>query len=165
MARSPRSLDELKTSIEESMADALHQHSPQDVEPVAPTTVPAQDLRDQDLRDQDLRGQGLRDQDLRDRAESRSDADRLVHACNTTAAEIQGTGEAVLQVANSIAAETQALAELLRKHGAAIAVRIEEFAAMSKRVADKVQAARDDVASAVGTAPSLAPQLDRDGSK
>ena len=160
MARSPRSLDELKTSIEESMADALHQHTQQDVEPVAPTTVPAQDLRDQDLRDQDLRHQ-----DLRDRAESRSDADRLVHACNTTAAEIQGTGEAVLQVASSIAAETQALAELLRKHGAAIAVRIEEFAAMSKRVADKVQAARDDVASAAGTAPSLAPQLDRDGSK
>jgi hypothetical protein len=155
MARSPRSLDELKTSIEESMADALHQHTQQDVEPVAPTTVPAQDLRHQDVRHQDLR----------DRAESRSDADRLVHACNTTAAEIQGTGEAVLQVANSIAAETQALAELLRKHGAAIAVRIEEFAAMSKRVADKVQAARDDVASAAGTAPSLAPQLDRDGSK
>jgi hypothetical protein len=155
MARSPRSLDELKTSIEESMADALHQHSQQDLEPAAPATVPAQDLRDQDLRDQDLR----------DRAESRSDADRLVHACNTTAAEIQGTGEAVMQVASSIAAETQALAELLRKHGAAIAVRIEEFAAMSKRVADKVQAARDDVVSAAGTAPSLAPQLDRDDSK
>ena len=152
MARSPRSLDELKTSIEESMADALHQHTQQDIEPAAPATVPALDLRDQDLRDQDLRGQ----------AASRSDADRLVHACNTTAAEIQGTGEAVLQVANSIAAETQALAELLRKHGAAIAVRIEEFAAMSKRVADKVQAARDDVVSAAGTAPSLAPQLDRD---
>jgi hypothetical protein len=152
MARSPRSLDELKTSIEESMADALHQHTQQDAEPAAPATVPALDLRDQDLRDQDLRGQ----------AESRSDADRLVHACNTTAAEIQGTGEAVLQVANSIAAETQALAELLRKHGAAIAVRIEEFAAMSKRVADKVQAARDDVVSAAGTAPSLAPQLERD---
>jgi hypothetical protein len=142
MARSPRSLDELKTSIEESMADALHQHTQQDVEPAAPATVPALDLRDH--------------------AESRSDADRLVHACNTTAAEIQGTGESVLQVANSIAAETQALAELLRKHGAAIAVRIEEFSAMSKRVADKVQAARDDVVSAAGTAPSLAPQLDRD---
>jgi hypothetical protein len=160
MARSPRSLDELKTSIEESMADALHQHRQQDVEPAAPATVPAQDLRDQDSQDQ-----ALRDQDLRDQAESRSDAERLVHACNTTAAEIQGTGEAVMQVASSIAAETQALAELLRKHGAAIAVRIEEFAAMSKRVADKVQAARDDVISAAGTAPSLAPQLDRDDSK
>ena len=145
MARSPRSLDELKTSIEESMADALHQHGQQDIEPASSETIPA---LDQSVA-----------------AEPRSDADRLVHACNTTAAEIQGTGEAVLQVANSIAAETQALAELLRKHGAAIAVRIEEFAAMSKRVADKVQAARDDVASAAGTAPSLAPQLGRDGSK
>jgi hypothetical protein len=144
MARSPRSLDELKTSIEESMADALHQHG-QDLESAEHATVPALDMRD--------------------RAASRSDADRLVHACNTTAAEIQGTGESVLQVANSIAAETQALAELLRKHGAAIAVRIEEFAAMSKRVADKVQAARADVVSASGTAPSLAPQLDRDASK
>jgi hypothetical protein len=145
MARSPRSLDELKTSIEESMADALHQHGQQDIEPASNETAPALDLSDQ--------------------AESRSDADRLVHACNTTAAEIQGTGEAVMQVANSIAAETQALAELLRKHGAAIAVRIEEFAAMSKRVADKVQAARDDVLSASGTAPSLAPQLERDERK
>jgi phenylpyruvate tautomerase PptA (4-oxalocrotonate tautomerase family) len=144
MARSPRSLDELKTSIEESMADALHQHGQQDIEPASNETAPALDMRE---------------------AESRSDADRLVHACNMTAAEIQGTGEAVVQVANSIAAETQALAELLRKHGAAIAVRIEEFAAMSKRVADKVQAARDDVLSASGTAPSLAPQLERDERK
>lgn len=144
MARSPRSLDELKTSIEESMADALHQHGQQDIEPASSETAPALDIRE---------------------AESRSDADRLVHACNMTAAEIQGTGEAVVQVANSIAAETQALAELLRKHGAAIAVRIEEFAAMSKRVADKVQAARDDVLSASGTAPSLAPQLERDERK
>jgi uncharacterized protein YoxC len=145
MARSPRSLDELKTSIEESMADALHQHGQQDIEPVSNETAPVLDSSDQ--------------------AESRSDAQRLVHACNMTAAEIQGTGEAVVQVANSIAAETQALAELLRKHGAAIAVRIEEFAAMSKRVADKVQAARDDVLSAPGTAPSLAPQLERDERK
>jgi hypothetical protein len=145
MARSPRSLDELKTSIEESMADALHQHRQQDIEPASNETTPALGSSDQ--------------------TESRSDADRLVHACNTTAAEIQGTGEAVVQVANTIAAETQALAELLRKHGAAIAVRIEEFAAMSKRVADKVHAAHDDVRSASGTAPSLAPQLDRDERK
>jgi hypothetical protein len=155
MVRSPRSLDELKTSIEESMADALHQHRQQDIEPVAPATVPAENLQDQDLRDQDLR----------DRAESRSEAERLVQACNATAAEIQGTGESVVQVANSIAAETQALAELLRKHGAAIGARIEEFTAMSKRVADKVQAARDDVVSASGTAPSLAPQLGHEESK
>jgi hypothetical protein len=143
MARSPRSLDELKTSIEDSMADALHQRG-HDVAPASHETVPAADVQD--------------------RSESRSAADRLVHACNTTAAEIQGTGEAVVQMANTIAAETQALAELLRKHGAAIAVRIEEFTAMSQRIADKVHAARDEVLAS-GTAPSLAPQLDRDDSK
>jgi hypothetical protein len=145
MARSPQSLDELKSSIEESMAEALHQHGQQDIEPAAIATVPAVDANTQ--------------------PESRSDAERLVHACNTTAAEIQSTGEAVVQVANSIAAETQALAELLRKHGAAIATRIEEFAAMSKRVADKVNAARDDILSATGAAPSIAPQLERDEKK
>jgi hypothetical protein len=143
MARSPRSLDELKTSIEESMADALHQHG-QDVAPAATETVPTPEVND--------------------RSESRSAADRLVHACNTTAAEIQDTGEAVVQMASTIAAETQALAELLRKHGAAIAVRIEEFTAMSQRIGDKVQAARAEVLAS-GAAPSLAPQLDRDESK
>jgi hypothetical protein len=145
MARSPRSLDELKTSIEESMAEALHQHGQEDIEPASVETVPAPGSNAQ--------------------AGSRSDAERLVQACNTTAAEIQGTGEAVVQVANSIAAETQALAELLRKHGTAIAARIEEFAALSKRVADKVNAARDDVLNASGAAPSIAPQLERDEKK
>jgi len=87
----------------------------------------------------------------------RSPADRLVSSCNATAAEIQSSGEAVVQVANAIAAETQALAELLRKHGNAIEARIEEFTAMSQRVAEKVQAARADVLSASGSSPSLSP--------
>jgi hypothetical protein len=142
MARSPRNLDELKTSIEESMADALLQQRPQDSEPASTETVPALDVKNQ--------------------TESRNAADRLVHACNTTAAEIQGTGEAVVQMATTIAAETQALAELLRKHGTAIAVRIEEFTAMSQRIADKVHAARDEVLSASGTAPSIAPHWERE---
>ena len=145
MARSPRNLDELKTSIEESMADALLQQRQQDIEPASTETVPALDVKD--------------------RSESRTAADRLVHACNTTAAEIQGTGEAVVQMATTIAAETQALAELLRKHGTAIAARIEEFTAMSQRIADKVHAARDEVLGASGAAPSIAPHLEREEKK
>jgi nanoRNase/pAp phosphatase (c-di-AMP/oligoRNAs hydrolase) len=68
-------------------------------------------------------------------------------------------------VAHAIAAETQALAELLRKHGAAIAARIEEFNAMSRRVSEKLNAARADVLGAAGTAPSIAPQLEREEKK
>ena len=142
MARSPQSLDELKSSIEESMAEALQQQpdEPEFVEtmPPAETVGPP---------------------------EPRSEADRLVQACNTTATEIQATGDAVVQVANSIAAETQALAELLRKHGAAIAARIEEFNAMSRRVSEKLNAARAEVLGAGGAAPSIAPQIERDEKK
>ena len=148
MARTPRSLDELKTSIEESMAEALQQPRPDDapvIEPVSVETVPAP------APDHPT--------------EPRGDADRLVQTCNATATEIQATGEAVVQVANSIAAETQALAELLRKHGAAIAARIEEFGAVSKRVSEKLNAARADVLGTGGAAPSIAPQLDRDENK
>ena len=97
--------------------------------------------------------------------EERSNADQLVATCNTTASEIQATGDAVVQVAQSLAAETQALAELLRKHGTAIAARIEEFNAMSKRVSEKLNAARADVLGAGGTAPSIAPQLEREEKK
>jgi len=142
MARSPKSLDELKSSIEESMAEAL-QHRPD--EPSSVETVPPPESDTQ--------------------AASRTDADRLTHACNATAADIQATGEAVMQVANSIAAETRALAELLRKHGAAIASRIEEFSAMSKRVSEKLTAARAEVLGTGGAAPSIAPQFERDDSK
>ncbi len=142
MARSPQNLDDLKSSIEESMAEALQlrDDEPQPVEAVpSPQTSIA--------------------------PEARSNADQLVATCNTTAAEIQGTGDAVVEVAHAIAAETQALAELLRKHGAAIAARIEEFNAMSKRVSEKLNAARADVLGAAGTAPSIAPQLEREEKK
>ena len=142
MARSPQNLDDLKSSIEESMAEALQlrDDEPQPVEAVrSPQTSIA--------------------------PEGRSNADQLVATCNTTAAEIQGTGDAVVEVAHAIAAETQALAELLRKHGAAIAARIEEFNAMSKRVSEKLNAARADVLGAAGTAPSIAPQLEREEKK
>ena len=144
MARSPQSLDELKSSIEESMAEALQQHQP-DGEPAPVATMPPAETSTQ--------------------PQSHGEADRLIQACNATAADIQATGEAVMQVANSIAAETQALAELLRRHGAAIAARIEEFTAMSKRVSERVNAAREEVLGATGGAPSIAPQLERDEKK
>ena len=143
MARSPQNLDELKSSIEESMAEALQQHRPS--EEAVIETVPLADTTAQ--------------------PEARGDANQLVEVCNTTAAEIQATGDAVVQVANAIAAETQALAELLRKHGGAIAARIEEFNAMSKRVSEKLNAARADVLGAAGTAPSIAPQFEREEKK
>ena len=143
MARSPQSLDELKSSIEESMAEALQQQ-PQDEPEFVQTVPPAETTV---------------------APQSRGEADRLVETCNTTAAEIQATGDAVVQVAHSIAAETQALAELLRKHGGAIAARIEEFNAMSKRVSEKLNAARTDVLGVGGTAPSLAPQIEREEKK
>jgi len=142
MARSPRSLDELKSSLEESMAEAL-QHPQQDTDPGKAENLPAPVTNAQ--------------------PKASSEAERLTETCNTTAAEIQATGDAVVQVANSIAAETRALAELLRKHGASIAARIEEFGAMSKRVSDKLNAARDDVIGTSGPAPSIAPQIERDG--
>jgi hypothetical protein len=144
MARSPQSLDELKSSIEESMAEALQQHQP-DGEPAPVATMPPAETSTQ--------------------PQSHGEADRLIQACNATAADIQATGEAVMQVAHSITAETQALAELLRKHGTAIAVRIEEFTAMSQRIADKVHAARDEVLGASGGAPSIAPHLEREEKK
>ena len=142
MARSPQSLDDLKSSIEESMAEAL-QLGDDEPEPIA-TAAPPQ---------------------AGSQPDARGNADQLVETCNTTAAEIQATGDAVVQVAHSLAAETQALAELLRKHGGAIAARIEEFNAMSKRVSEKLNAARADVLGAGGTAPSLAPQIEREEKK
>ena len=150
MARSSRtldqsssgSLDQLKTSIESSMADALDQYGRDDSE------TPADHIEAPPVMNEihQLNHPGP--------------ADRLVASCNATATEIQSSGEAVLQVANAIVAETQALAELLRKHGNAIAARIEEFTAMSKRVAEKVQAAREDVLTASGPAPSLSPHAE-----
>lgn len=150
MARSSRnldqassgSLDQLKTSIEASMADALDQYIPDTSE------TPADHIEAPPVMNH------------MDQLSRSGPADRLVASCNATATEIQSSGEAVVQVANAIAAETQALAELLRKHGNAIAARIEEFTAMSKRVAEKVQAAREDVLTASGSAPSLSPQAE-----
>jgi hypothetical protein len=157
MARTPRNLDELKSSIEESMAEALEQQRPQN-DGSGPSETATFDAAPPLDADPPTNG-GAR------ATEAGSDADRLAQTCNTTAAEIQATGEAVMQVANSIAAETQALAELLRKHGAAIAARIEEFTAMSKRVSEKLNAAREEVLVTGGAAPSIAPQLERDEKK
>src|ERR1700747_2268655 len=139
MARTPRSLDELKSSIEESMAEALQVPRHDEAAPAALETAPTSN-------------DDRRTNEAEHRTETGGEADRLAQACNSTATDIQATGEAVLKVANSIARETQALAELLRKHGGAIAARIEEFTAMSKRVSEKLNAAREDVLGAGGGA-------------
>jgi len=156
MAQSPRSLDDLKASLEESMAEAL-QHHRMDTES-APDNQPVTDVESAPVA-------MVPAADANTRTEAATEADRLAQTCDATATEIQATGDAVVQVAHSIAAETQALAELLRKHGGAIAARIEEFNAMSKRVSEKLNSARADVLGAGGTAPSLAPQLERQEKK
>jgi hypothetical protein len=140
MARSPRSGDDLKAGIKTSIPDIMQQHRRHNDEVEGDQTAASFALSDH-LR-------------------SDSTADQLVHTCNTTAAKIQGAGEAVIQVANNIAAETQALAELLRQHGATINSRIEEFTTMSKRVAETMQAARDDAIGTSRTGASLAPKSD-----
>ena len=74
MARSPQSFDDLKSSIEESMAEALQlgDGDPAPIEAVPP--------RETSIA-----------------PEARSNADQLIQTCNTTAAEIQATGDAVVQ--------------------------------------------------------------------
>jgi len=81
----------------------------------------------------------------------------LTDACDTTATEIQKTGEDVLHIANGIAAETAALAELLRKHGAAISNHVEEFTAQTKRISDVMRDVRADLSAAKSSGPPLAP--------
>lgn len=141
MVRSPRNLDDQKTDIEASIAETLQQRLRHGSEPTMTETSAAFVLSDQTTP---LRS-----------------ADHLVNACNATAADVERTGEAVVQMANNIAAEAQALAELLRKHGTAIGARIEEFTAVSERVADKVHAAHADALGLSGMAISLAPQADQ----
>ena len=72
-------------------------------------------------------------------------AHQVTHACGTTATDIENAAEVLLKVAQGIAEESHQLAELLRKHGKLIANRIEEFTAMTQRVALKMREARADV--------------------
>src|SRR5262249_19664676 len=111
MGRTPRSLDEFQSSIEESMAEALRVPGQGDAEPAAVETAASADA-------------DRRTTDAHQTTEPRNEADRLIQACNTTATDIQATGEAVMQVGHSIAAESQALAQLLGKHGSASPPRI-----------------------------------------
>jgi hypothetical protein len=126
MARSIRSLDEVKRSIEQSLTEHLESTR--------------SDGGERPAREADTSA----DPDASARAAGR----QLVDVCNKSALDIQRTGEAVVKVAEDISAETQALAELLRKHGVSIAARIEEFTAMTRRVADQVDAARTQLLSA-----------------
>jgi len=84
------------------------------------------------------------------------DAARLIRrACNTSAADIQKTGETVMQIADAIFAETKALADMLRKHGTRISSRVEEFTAMTQQVTARMEAVRNDVVGMTGTVASL----------
>jgi ABC-type transporter Mla subunit MlaD len=91
---------------------------------------------------------------------SRSNGKQLASACDAAAAEIQETGQTVVNIANTIAAEAEALAELLHKHGSAISARVDEFMTLSDRVKDRMRDAHNDVISASGPGPSLAPQAE-----
>jgi len=131
MAKPPQGSDEVKGKVEPSLSDKPQR----DAMPDAPRDTVKPDVADRSI--------------------TIAVARTLTDTCNKSAADIQKTGESVVQVANGIAAETQALAELLRKHGTSIAARIEEFTALTKRVADAVEAACADVSGASG--PPLAP--------
>jgi hypothetical protein len=72
-------------------------------------------------------------------------ADRVTRACDTTATDIESAADVLLKVAKAIADESHQLAELLRKHGKLIASHIEDFTAMTQRVALKMREARADV--------------------
>jgi hypothetical protein len=72
-------------------------------------------------------------------------AHQVTRACDTTASDIEDAAEVLLKVASGISEESRQLAELLRRHGKLIANRIEEFTAMTQRVALKMREARADV--------------------
>lgn len=140
MARPPRSLDEVTRSIEQSLIPQSERDPRESGAGVSAT--PAEPTKNSRTRPSEA-------------------ARPLSEVYSNAAAEIQSTGEAVVQVANDIAAQTQALADLLRKHGSSIADRIEEFASMTKRVADAVQKGRTEVLSAEegrGEAPGGEPR-------
>jgi hypothetical protein len=131
MAKPPQNLEDVRHKIEQSLSEKP----------------------ESDVKPDVVQGPPKRDTD--DPSRAIAAARRLTDTCNKAATDIQETGETIVNVAAGIAAETEGLAELLRKHGAAIATRIEEFTALTKRVADAVEAARADVNSA--SAPSLTP--------
>jgi hypothetical protein len=130
MAKPPQSLEEVRRKVEQSLSEKPQLDPKTEVIP-GPAT-----------------------KEMSDQSITIAAARRLTETCNNTAADIQETGETVVKVAADIAAETEALAELLRKHGAAIATRIEEFTALTKRVAEAVEAARADVNGAPPLTPS-----------
>jgi hypothetical protein len=133
MPKPPQNLEDVRCKIEQSLAE----NQVYDVKP-EPVQLPPK-------------------QSSGDPSSAVAAVGRLTDACNKTANDIQETGQTIVNVAAGIAAETDALAELLRKHGAAIAARIDEFTALTKRVAGAVEAARADV-DGVST-PPLTPNL------
>jgi hypothetical protein len=139
MHGSPRNLDDVRRHMEQALAEHVAEASGWDVE--EPDDMPAAPAP------------------VRDTAAK--DAARLIRrACNTSAADIQKTGETVMQIADAIFAETKALADMLRKHGSRISSRIEEFTAVTQQVTARMEAVRNDVVGMTGSVASLSPDAD-----
>jgi hypothetical protein len=164
VAKPPQNLEDVRRKIEQSLSEKLEPEFKPDIVQVPSkrdTGDPLSAIAAQSLSaklEPEVKPDVVQvpsKQDTGDPLSAIAAARRLTDTCNKTAADIQETGETIVNVAAGIAAETEALAELLRKHGAAIAARIEEFTALTKRVADAVDAARADVSGA--SAPPLMP--------
>jgi hypothetical protein len=137
MARTPRTLDEITRNIEQELIPASERGSAEDNasgSSYTPEESPA---------DEPPAGEPARP---------------FAEIYNRAADEIQSSGRSIVQAATAIAAETEALAELLRSHGASIAGRIEEFSAMSKRVAEAVKKGRENVAEEAERETPIAPR-------
>ena len=120
MARPPSVLDDVKRTIEKSLAENTDLDNATTAPDEEATTVPGLD-------------------------NTLDAANRLALACNSTASDIEMCGNEVLDIAKGIAAETAALAELLRKHSASITTKVEGFTALTKRIRVAVDAAKNSL--------------------
>jgi two-component system nitrate/nitrite response regulator NarL len=130
MARSLRTLKDIKRTVEQCSPEYAECTSSQEVAKPA-VSAPGQDS-------------------------AGTAAARKVQDANTSATDIQKTGETVMLVLDAIRAEAQALIELLRKHGVTIATRIENLTAVTKRITERVDATLIAVPGNSGTAAPLA---------
>jgi DNA-binding NarL/FixJ family response regulator len=136
MARSLRTLKDVKRNVEQRLPECAEDTSSQEVAR-SPVETPAVSAPSQD-------------------SAVSAAASTIQDACNTSATDIQKTGETVMLVLDAICAETQVLAELLRKHSVTIAKRIEHFTAVTKRIAERVEPTLIAVPGNSGTSAPLA---------
>jgi DNA-binding NarL/FixJ family response regulator len=136
MARSLRTLKDAKRNVEQCFPEYAEDTSSQEVAR-SPVETPAVSAPSQD-------------------SAVSAAASTIQDACNTSATDIQKTGETVMLVLDAICAETQALVELLHKHSVTIATRIENVTAVTKRTTEQVDATLIAVPGDPGTAAPLA---------